>query len=227
MSKIYGNKNALTHGAFANVVILPGEDPNELKELQAALYEEWNPEGPTEIDKVDNIAMGMFRKRRFERYLKETLGKSVAIVDAFLRKDRATYDQLVDVLEQIESGTLTEDNFSDKLPQKWANFFTEKFPRKRYDDDAAWLRAISETIYAMLDSLIMTQDGTTTISYEIAIDRFADSEQSVIEKIDAKIDKDIKALGQIKTMKAIGIGQKRAPAIEPKMVEGNSSGSIA
>ena len=134
---------------------------------------------------------------------------------------------MLDVLEQIESGTLTEDNFSDKLPQKWANYFSQKFPRKRYDDDAAWLRPISETIYGILDSLIMTQDGTTTFSYEMA-DRLADSEQSVYERIDAKIDKDIKALGQIKTMKAIGIGQKRAPAtteslnkIEPKMVEGD------
>ena len=226
MSKTNGNKNALTHGAFTDVVILPDEDPNELKELQAALYEEWNPEGPTEIDKVDNIAMGMWRKRRFQRYLKKTLGKAVGIADAFLRHDRAAYDQLLDVLEQIESGTLTEDNFSDKLPQKWANYFTQKFPRNRYDDDAAWLRPISGTIYGILDSLIMTQDGTTTLSYEMAIS--ADSEQSVYEKIDAKIDKDIKALGQIKTMKAIGIGQKRAPAtteslykIEPKMVEGN------
>ena len=31
MSKTYGNKSALKHGAFTDVVILPGEDPNELK----------------------------------------------------------------------------------------------------------------------------------------------------------------------------------------------------
>jgi hypothetical protein len=43
----------------------------------------------------------------------------------------------------------------------------------------------------------------------MAIDGFADSEQSVNDRIDAKIDKDIKALGQIKTMKAMGIGQRR------------------
>jgi len=57
--------NALKHGAFADVVILPGEDPNELNELRTALCEEWNPEGPTEIDLVESIAMGMWRKRRF------------------------------------------------------------------------------------------------------------------------------------------------------------------
>jgi hypothetical protein len=112
MSKTYGNKSALKHGAFTDVVILPGEDPNELKELRAALYDEWNPEGPTEIDKVESIAMGMWRKRRFQRYLQKTLGKAVGIGDAFLRNDRVDYEQLVNVLEYIESGTLTEDNFS-------------------------------------------------------------------------------------------------------------------
>jgi hypothetical protein len=207
----YGNKNALKHGAFTEAVILPGEDPNELKELRAALYDEWNPEGPTEIDKVESIAMGMWRKRRFRRYLQKTLGKSVAILDAFLRHDRADYNKLLSVLEHIESGTLAEDNFSDKLPTRWADEITKKSPRNRYDDDAAWLSALREIIYEILNSLIMIQDGTATLSYEMAIDRFADSEQAVNERIDAKIDKDIKALGQIKTMKAIGIGLRRAP----------------
>ena len=56
--------------------------------------------------------MGMWRKRRFQRYLQKTLGKAVGIGDAFLRNDRVDYEQLVNVLEYIESGTLTEDNFS-------------------------------------------------------------------------------------------------------------------
>jgi hypothetical protein len=50
---------------------------------------------------------------------------------------------------------------------------------------------------------------------------FADREQAFEERIDSKIDRDIKALGQIKTMKAIGIGQRRAPiTVEPlKQIE--------
>jgi hypothetical protein len=52
---------------------------------------------------------------------------------------------------------------------------------------------------------------------------FADNEQSVNERIDAKIDKDIKALGQIKTMKAIGIGQRRAPITTEPMKQIESS----
>jgi hypothetical protein len=99
----------------------------------------------------------------------------------------------------------------------YAVFIHDGWPRNRYDDDAAWLCAVSEIIYEILNSLIMIQDGTTTLSYEMAIDRFADSEQAVNERIDAKIDKDIKALGQIKTMKAMGIGQRRAPTTSEPM----------
>jgi hypothetical protein len=156
----------------------------------------------------DGTPMGMWRKRRFQRYLQKTLGKSVGIGDAFLRNDRLKYDQLVSVLEDIESGTLTEHNFSDKVPDRWAHEIIKKSPRNRYDDDAAWLCAVSEIIHETLNGLIMMQHGTTTLSYEMAIDGFADSEQSVNDRIDAKIDKDIKALGQIKTMKAMGIGHK-------------------
>jgi hypothetical protein len=74
MSKTYGNKSALKHGAFTEVVILPGEDPNELKELRAALYDEWNPEGPTEIDKVESIAMGIFNTACMCRVSTQTTG---------------------------------------------------------------------------------------------------------------------------------------------------------
>lgn len=41
---------------------------------------------------------------------------------------------------------------------------------------------------------------------------FANREQDFQEQIDATIARDIKQLGQIKTMKAIGIGQNRQPA---------------
>jgi len=39
-----------------------------------------------------------------------------------------------------------------------------------------------------------------------------DREQSFDERIDAAIARDIKVLGQIKTMKAIGLGKPRPPA---------------
>src|SRR5262249_36729326 len=37
--------NAQTHGAFAEPLILPGEDPREFEAIHAALIEEWSPSG--------------------------------------------------------------------------------------------------------------------------------------------------------------------------------------
>jgi len=70
------NRNALKHGVFADAVILPNEDPNELKELRAALYDEWNPEGPSEIDLIESVVMGIWRKRRYKRWLQKNARKT-------------------------------------------------------------------------------------------------------------------------------------------------------
>ena len=70
MRKRNGNRpNALKHGAFSKVAILPGEDPREFEELHSALIEEWAPTGPTEEDAVLSIAIGIWRKRRVQKFL--------------------------------------------------------------------------------------------------------------------------------------------------------------
>jgi hypothetical protein len=208
-----GNKNALKHGAFSDMVILPEEDPNELKELLAALIDEWDPQGPTEIDKVESIARGMWRKRRFSRYVRKTFGESVRLAEAFVRRDRAAHDQLVSVLEDVEAGVLTEDSLSNKLSRRdLADAIIRKNPRNKYASDAAWRDAVGNVVAGLLDHIMMVRDGTTTICYELGVDRVADWEQSFEERIDAKIARDIKELGQIKAMKAIGIGKLRPSA---------------
>jgi hypothetical protein len=61
--------NALKHGAFAKMMILPWEDPQEFEKLHAGLVEEWKRVGPTEHDAVLSIAKGMWRKRRMQNFL--------------------------------------------------------------------------------------------------------------------------------------------------------------
>jgi hypothetical protein len=46
------NQNAVKHGAFAEVVILPGEDAKEFERLHQSLINEWKPDGPAELDAV-------------------------------------------------------------------------------------------------------------------------------------------------------------------------------
>jgi hypothetical protein len=156
----------------------------------------------------DNV-MGMWRGRRFQRYMQTTLGGAVMKIE---RQDRATCDRLVNVMEDIETGVLTEDSLSNKLPQGVADKIRKIHPRNKYDSDADWLDAVSELICGIFESLFMIREGMKTFAYELAIDVFADAEQSFEERNDAKIARAIKDLGQIKTMKAIGIGKPRAPA---------------
>src|SRR4051794_32307418 len=61
--------NALKHGAYSVIAILPGEDARALDELLSRLIEEWKPSGPTEYDAVATIARCMWRKKRLQRYL--------------------------------------------------------------------------------------------------------------------------------------------------------------
>jgi hypothetical protein len=62
------NQNAVKHGVFAEVVILPGEDVREFEELHQSLINEYNPDGPSELDAVCTLAKCVWRKRRLARY---------------------------------------------------------------------------------------------------------------------------------------------------------------
>ena len=97
------NTNALKHGAYSDVVILPGEDIEEVKVLHRALIEEWNPEGASQHDKVMNITKNMWRKQRFSRHLQRDIAGKQNKIWRDLRK-KAGYDRIVAMLKEIDSG---------------------------------------------------------------------------------------------------------------------------
>ena len=56
--------NALKHGAFSELELLPWEDADEYEELRRALFQEHQPEGPLQEDCVNTILTNLWRKRR-------------------------------------------------------------------------------------------------------------------------------------------------------------------
>src|SRR3974390_3523206 len=60
-------------GAFSEVILLPGESRKEFEALLDALIDEWDPQGPTQMDKIFNIARNLWLKRRLGSYLKDRL----------------------------------------------------------------------------------------------------------------------------------------------------------
>lgn len=162
------NQNAIKHGAFADIVILPDEDPKEWEELIASLNDEWNPEGPSEKDIINSIAMGIWRKRRFRRHLQKLLAAATMPDIAVRRKRQRYYERLVKVLEELDLevvGCVTEENLSDKLDQRTADAIKRACPRESYDSDSAWQLAVASLIESILEnSSLMTMATTQWIS---------------------------------------------------------------
>ena len=209
------NQNAVKHGAFAEALILPGEDIEEFKKLHASLVDEWNPEGPSENDKVMSVAKNMWRKDRLRRHLQSKLRK-IQEDDEMKRKFRAKeFDRLLKVLEEIESGvpnSITEQNLSEKLGKHHAENIKKSAPRKNYDSDAAWLAAVDDLITNLLDAHHFLCSNTPSIGDVLSDEDLSERELAFEERLDAKIDRDIKQLGQMKTMKAIGLGKRTIAA---------------
>jgi hypothetical protein len=116
--------------------------------------------------------------------------------------------------EIAKRGSVTEETIAQQLGPRWADPMKEKIPRAKYDTEEAWRKAIAKSIENILlqFSLEKRLDPPGEFLRETMSDEtFANREQDFEERINATIARDIKQLGQIKTMKAIGIGQKRQP----------------
>lgn len=56
--------NAMKHGILSKLVVLPHEDSAEFSQLEAALFDEHQPQGMTERHLVEELASIIWRKRR-------------------------------------------------------------------------------------------------------------------------------------------------------------------
>ena len=78
--------NALKHGVYSNLGILPNEDREEFDRLHQSLIVEFEPSGPTEKDAVLSLAKVMWRKSQLAIYrvadmARETFGSVFANQD--------------------------------------------------------------------------------------------------------------------------------------------------
>jgi hypothetical protein len=198
------NLNAIKHGAFSEMVLFPGEDQEEFDALHQALIEEWNPEGPTQHDKVFNIAQNMWRKRRSANYRLEMAKWG----ERLLRADDREIDHLITFLEDVEAGKPISEL---RLPRIWVEFYEKECPRKKFESDAKWLKALENEV-GVLWGLCVEARGKGTKKY---VEKWFCDEKVILEhlaieeRLDAKIDKDITALGRMKTMQQMGLGRRQ------------------
>jgi hypothetical protein len=62
------NPNALKHGAFSKILILPGEDPEDYNKLESGLFAEYQPSGCSEEETIREIARSFWQERRMTLY---------------------------------------------------------------------------------------------------------------------------------------------------------------
>jgi hypothetical protein len=152
----------------------------------------------------------MWRKRRSNRYRLEM----AEFGELQQRIEEKEFDQLLVFLEDVEAGKPISQL---KLPVEWQIHCDKYMPRKNYDSDEAWLKAVTHLVHSLLERLAPLRGKFTK---EKVVDRFTDEseiakELALEERIDAKIDKDIVSLGRMKTMQSMGLGRRpKEPALE-------------
>ena len=195
--------NALKHGAFSKVAILPGENPREFEELHSALIEEWAPTGPTEEEAVLSIAIGMWRKRRVQKFIQARIRVWRADPENPIYGDANILRELPTIIK--ETPHRVEQAFAHLSPQ-FADHLRQKCPQGDYESTSAWAQAIALEISSVL---LPEAERFCRPSSQILLDQSAailspdnfKHELAVDERIDAMIDRAIKRLIQIKAMK--------------------------
>jgi hypothetical protein len=198
--------NALKHGVFANMTILPWEDLRSFQRLHASLIEEWMPIGPTEHDAVLNIAKGLWRKRRMQHFLFSKMET------CRVHRDHAAYDEayVLRTLSANKGGPPDPGQFEaapSYLSAENEAHLRQKFPRRNFQSASEWVRAVQGEIKSVL--LPKAERGnelTETLlfrSVAFFTEEVVKQELAVEDRIDAMIDRAMKRLMQAKAMKEI------------------------
>jgi hypothetical protein len=202
--RIGKHPNALKHGVFTSVAILPGEDTREFAALLFSLIEEWEPMGPTENDAVVTIANGMWRKARLQNFLRAKIleCKFDASHPAYdeprtLRASSGALEFAPDCLDELLSSHL--------LSEERKEHFERKFPPEDFETILARARAIKNEINSeilpSLERCDKSVEGSFLEATKIMGQDDLKNEIALEERIDAMINGAVKRLVQIKAMK--------------------------
>jgi hypothetical protein len=124
-------------------------------------------------------------------------------------------DVLIDFINDVKAGKPISEL---KLPRESLDRLKKAYPREKYESDRAWLDTL---VSAVVDVEI---DWAERVHRELTeqhiVNRFSDAdviakELAVEERIDAKIHRDIVALGRLKTMQSMGLGRRHVVVDQP------------
>jgi hypothetical protein len=204
-------RNPLKHGARAKEVMLWGEKYKDYEALRAGLYQEFSPSGSTEEHLVETLLNLLWRRQRLE--FREQI-----VIQQRLDKVRAKnehshhVDKLRSFAPEFAKATSVEqvEAVLASLSPIYRNTIRRDWPLKTGDDPQKWGLKIAEGLLAWeparrheeADEFIEILDLE---EFDMTLDR--------IERLDTMIDRTIKRLMQLKTMKQMH------RQLEPKLID--------
>src|SRR6267142_4699574 len=199
LSKATKKRNALKQGANAKEVMLWSEKYEDYESLRADLYLEFTPSGSTEEHLVQTLLDLRWRRQRLDCYERITIQKRLDQIREEnetsrhienLRSFASEFNEAADA-EKVEALLAT-------LSSLYSNTVRDRWPLQAGEDPSTWGPKIAKGLLAWIppkrheqaDEFIAMVDLE---AFDMALAR--------LERLDAMIDRTIKRLMQIKTMK--------------------------
>jgi hypothetical protein len=209
-----GKNNAITHGAYAKDLLLPDECPEEFELLHRGLIEEWNPTGTLQNDTVLDFAQCVWTKRRNERfYHREATGGQFQDVDEI--RFVIYLAKMLDVAPTLEEATA----ITAYLPEAYQKWIAEQAPQSGFKDAKSWIQSVKQRILDLAAGHASFAKATESMAYKANkatyLRELTAEKITLDERLDARIDKAIKRLAQLKAFKQIEAEQaSRARTID-------------
>jgi hypothetical protein len=211
MSKPDKKRNAFKHGANAPAVMLWSEKYEDYESLRAELYLEFTPSGSTEEYLVRTLLDLRWRRRRLDCYEQITTQKR-------LDKTRAAneisqhVENLRSFASEFNEATSAEqvEAVLAKLSPLYSNTIRRDWPLQTDEDPNTWGPKIAKGLLSWKTRPRHEQADEFLEIFDL--DSF-DDDLARFELLDAMIDRTIKRLMQLKTMKQM---YRR---LEPKLID--------
>ena len=181
--------------------MLWGETAKDYEALRDALYAEWTPSGMIEEHKVDTLTKLMWRRRRVEQYWQIQTAKQNELIEA--SNNAADYiEYLRTGIEAFQMAVSAEevDLVLSEMKPVFAAYIESKWPREKCEDLAKWGPLIATELEKLkAEKKIEGADQFVKIVTPMLID----AELTMLERLDLAIDRTLKSLMQIKSIKQI------------------------
>ena len=213
LSKATKKRNALKHGANAKEVMLWSEKYEDYESLRADLYLEFTPSGSTEEHLVQTLLDLRWRRRRLDCYERITIQKRLDKIREENETSRHIENLRSFASEFNEAASVEKvEALLVNLSSLYSNTIRDRWPLQTDEDPNTWGPKIAKGLlswapprrHEQADEFIAIVDLET---FDMALAR--------IERLDAMIERTIKRLMQIKTMKQMH------SRLEPKLINGS------